>query len=100
MEKLITKIEDGATLRYRVWDQEWTEEAIEELRQDHGILFREDGFVPVMIRGRILTLGMEDDGELAFGPDAPRFLVNYAPALIDSLQEAVRLLNPEQGDEN
>ena len=43
MEKLITKIEDGATLRYRVWDQEWTEEAFEELWRDHGILFREDG---------------------------------------------------------
>ncbi len=92
MEKLITKIEDGATLRYRVWDQEWTEEAFEELWRDHGILFRADSFVPVMVRGRILALGIEDDGELAFGPDAPRFHVCYAPALIDSLQEAVRLL--------
>ena len=48
------------------------------------------------IRGTILTLGMEDDGEITFGPEAPRFHVAYAPALIGSLQEAVRLLTPEQ----
>ena len=95
MKKLITKIEDGATLRYRVWDQEWTEEAFEELWRDHVILFRADCFVPVMIRGRILALGIEDDGELAFGPDAPRFHVCYAPALIESLKDAVRILTPE-----
>ena len=92
MEKLITKIEDGATLRFRVWDQEWTDEAIAELREDHGVLFRADSVTAVMLRGTILALGMEDDGEITFGPEAPRFHVAYAPALIDSLQEAVRLL--------
>ena len=95
MEKLITRIEDDATLRYRVREQEWTEEALEELWRDHGILFREGSFVPVMVRGRILALGIEDDGELSFSPDAPRFHVCYAPALIESLEEAVRLLAPE-----
>ena len=101
MDKLITAREEGATRRFFVWDQEWTPEALEELRRDHGILFREDSVVPVMIRGKILVLGIEDDGVLSFGPDAPRFHVRWAPALTDELEEAVRLLQPpaENGED-
>lgn len=96
MEQLITRIEDGPYLRFRVWDQEWTEAAVEELHRDHGVFFSTDGVVPVMVRGRILVLGIEDDGVLTFGPDAPCFHVCYAPALIGSLEEAFRFLNPTQ----
>ena len=88
MDKLITAWEEGATRRFSVWDQEWTPEALEELRRDHGVIFREDSVVPVMIRGRILVLGIEDDGVLTFGPDAPRFHVSYAPSLAAELVEA------------
>ena len=95
MEHLITAWEEGATRRFSVWDQEWTPEALEELRRDHGILFRADSVVPVMIRGKILVLGIEDDGVLTFGPDAPRFHVHWAGALAAELAEAVDLLEPE-----
>ncbi len=88
MEKLITKIEDGAMVRFLVWDQEWTEAAIEELRRDHGVFFRPDSAVGVMVRGKILALGIEDDGALSFGPEAPRFHAAYAPGLAASLVEA------------
>ncbi len=88
MNKLITAWEEGATRRFSVWDQEWTPEAIEELRLDHGVFFRADGAVPVLVRGKILVLGIEDDGVLSFGPDAPRFHVSYAPALSACLTEA------------
>lgn len=101
MEKLITERCDGAIRRYIVYDQSWTEEALEELRRDHGILFRADSVVPVMIRGTILTLGIEDDGVLSFGPDSPCFHVCWAPALADTLNRAVELLSPpapERGD--
>lgn len=94
MEKLITERRDGAILRYSVYNQEWTEEALEELRREHGVLFRADGAVPVRIRGTILSLGIEDDGVLSFGPDSPRFHVCWAPALIDCLRKAVELLTP------
>ena len=92
MERLISAWEDGATRRFSVWDQEWTPEALEELRRDHGVLFREDIAVPVMIRGKILVLGIEDDGVLSFGPDAPRFHAAYAPALIAELTEAAAVV--------
>ncbi len=92
MEKLITVEESGATLRFRVWDQEWSEAAFEELRREHNVLFRADSVVPVLIRGKILTLGIEDDGVLIFGPEAPRFHVHWAPALAETLREAVEQL--------
>ncbi len=95
MDKLITAREEGATRRFFVWDQEWTPEALEELRRDHGILFREDSVVPVMIRGKILILGIEDDGVLSFGPDAPRFHAAYAGGLAAELAEAVSLLDSD-----
>jgi hypothetical protein len=41
-----------------------------------------------MLRGKILVLGIEDDGVLTFGPDAPRFHVAYAPALAAELLDA------------
>ena len=88
MEKLITAREEGATRRFSVWDQEWTPDALEELRRDHGVFFRADSAVPVMLRGKILVLGIEDDGVLTFGPDAPRFHVAYAPALAAELLDA------------
>ena len=88
MEKLITRIEDGATLRFLVYDQEWTPEALEELRREHGVYFRTDSAVAVMRRGKILALGIEDDGAISFGPEAPRFHVRYASALAESLREA------------
>ncbi len=34
MEKRITKIEEGAALRFLVYDQTWTPEALEELRRE------------------------------------------------------------------
>ena len=88
MNQLITAWEEGATRRFSVWDQEWTPEALEELRRDHGVFFRADSAVPVMLRGKILVLGIEDDGSLSFGPDAPRFHVAYAPALAAELLDA------------
>ena len=88
MNQLITAWEEGATRRFSVWDQEWTPEALEELRRDHGVFFRADSAVPVMLRGKILVLGIEDDGVLTFGPDAPRFHVDYAPALAAELLDA------------
>jgi hypothetical protein len=95
MEKLITAWEEGAVQRFSVWDQEWTPEALEELRRDHGVIFRADSVVPVMIRGTILSLGIEDDGVLTFGADVPRFHVNWAGGLAAELAEAVDLLNTE-----
>ena len=92
MEKLITAWEEGATRRFSVWDQEWTPEALEELRRDHGVIFRADSVVPVLVRGRILVLGIEDDGVLTFGADAPCFHVNWAGGLAAELAEAVELL--------
>ena len=89
MNQLITAWEEGATRRFSVWDQEWTPEALEELRRDHGVFFRADSAVPVMLRGKILVLGIEDDGVLSFGPDAPRFHAAYAPALAAELRDAV-----------
>ena len=88
MNQLITAWEEGATRRFSVWDQEWTPEALEELRRDHGVFFRADSAVPVMLRGKILVLGIEDDGVLTFGPDAPRFHVAYAPALAAELLDS------------
>ena len=101
MEKLITTWREGATRRFSVRDQEWTEAAIEELRREHNILFRQDSVVPLLLQGKILTIGIEDDGVLSFGPDAPRFHVRWAPALTDELEEAVRLLQPpaENGED-
>ena len=87
MEQLITRIEDGPYLRFLVWDQEWTEAAVEELRRDHGVFFSAEGVVPVMVRGRILVLGIEDDGVLTFGADAPRFHVNWAGGLAAELAD-------------
>ena len=49
MEKLITTEQDGAAVRYSVKGQEWTPEALEELRREHGILFRADGVVPLRL---------------------------------------------------
>ena len=92
MEKLITAREEGAVRRFYVWDQEWTPEALEELRRDHGILFRADSVVAVMVRGKILVLGMEDDGVLTFGPESPCFHVNWAGGLAAELAEALELL--------
>ena len=92
MDKLITAWEEGATRRFSVWDQEWTEAAFEELRREHNVLFRADSVVPVLIRGKILTLGIEDDGVLIFGPEAPSFHVHWAPALAETLAEAVEQL--------
>lgn len=94
MEKLITTEQDGAAVRYSVKGQEWTPEALEELRREHGILFRADGVVPLRIRGSMLRLGIEDDGVLFFSPDAPCFHVSYAPSLLRTLEEAVELLTP------
>ena len=94
MEKLITRIEDGATLRFLVYDQTWTPEALEELRREHGVYFRADSAVAVMVRGKILALGMEDDSVIRFGPDAPRFHVHYAAGLMESLRLASEALLP------
>ncbi|MBR3078177.1 MAG: hypothetical protein IKH07_09695 [Oscillospiraceae bacterium] len=88
MEKLITKIEDGAAERYLAYDQEWTEAALAELRREHGVFFRADSAVAVRVRGSILALGIEDDGCISFGPEAPRFHAAYAPALASELVEA------------
>ena len=88
MEKLITAWEDGPIRRFSVWDQEWTEEALAELRRDHGVFFRADSAVGVMVRGKILALGIEDDGVLSFGPEAPRFHTAYVPGLAACLVEA------------
>ena len=96
MEKLITKLENGAAEQYFVFDQEWTEAALEELWREHRILFRADSVVAVRIRGTVLTLGMEDDGVLTFGPEAPCFHRAYAPALIQELQQAAEALDAEQ----
>ena len=91
MEKLITAWEEGATRRFSVWDQEWTEEALEELRRDHGVIFRADSVVPVLVRGKALVLGIEDDGVLTFGPAAPCFHARWAPGLAAELVEAAAL---------
>ena len=89
MEKLITKIEDGAAERYLVFDQEWTPEALEELRREHGVYFRADSAVAVRLRGKMLALGIEDDGCISIGPEAPRFHVGYAAALAAELLDTV-----------
>ena len=94
MEKLITKMEDSATERFLVYDQTWTPEALEELREEHGVYFRADSAVAVMVRGKILALGMEDDGIISFGPEAPRFHVHYAAGLMESLRRAAEALLP------
>lgn len=94
MEKRITKIEEGAALRFLVYDQTWTPEALEELRREHGVYFRADSAVAVMVRGKILALGMEDDGVIRFGPEAPRFHVHYAAGLMESLRLASEALLP------
>jgi hypothetical protein len=94
VEKLITVTQKGAFVRYTVRGQDWSDAAIEELRRDYGILFRPDGVVPVLIRGSVLQLGIEDDGVLFFGPESPCFHVGYAPSLIRSLQEAILRLTP------
>lgn len=95
MEKWITAWEEGAVRRFSVWEQEWTPEALEELRRDHGIFFRADSAVPVMVRGKILVLGIEDDGVLTFGADAPRFHVNWAGGLAAELAEAAAYLETD-----
>ncbi|MBR6377260.1 MAG: hypothetical protein IKS05_05805 [Oscillospiraceae bacterium] len=97
MEQLITARQEGATQRYYVYDQEWTQKALEELWAEHGILFRADGVVPVMIRGSILTLGIEDDGVLSFGAESPSFHAAYAGALAALLEKAKELLTPPAG---
>ena len=89
MEKLITKFEDGAAERYLVFDQEWTPEALEELRREHGVYFRADSAVAVRLRGKMLALGIEDDGCISIGPEAPRFHVSYAAALAAELLDSV-----------
>ena len=94
MKKLITKIENSAAERYLVYDQEWTPEALEELRQEHGVFFRADSAVAVRVRGRILSLGIEDDGAICFGPESPSFHVRFAPALAGLLQDAADALLP------
>lgn len=88
MDKLITVREDGGTLRFLVYDQEWTREALEELRREHGVYFRPDSVVGVMRRGKLLRLGMEDDGTLSFGPESPCFHVHWARGLAAELEEA------------
>ena len=96
MDKLITKFEEGTALRFSVFDQTWTEAALEELWREHGVLFRADSVVPVLVRGKTLTLGIEDDGVLFFGPASPCFHVSWAPALIRTLTDAAERLRPEQ----
>ena len=88
MNQRVTVKEEAGFLRFYAWDQEWTEPALEELRRDHGVFFREGSAVAVMVRGSILALGIEDDGCITFGPEAPRFHVAYAPALAAELVEA------------
>ncbi len=89
MKKLITKNENGAAERYLVYDQEWTPEALEELRREHGVYFRADSAVAVRLRGNVIALGIEDDGCITIGPEAPRFHVRFAPALAAELLDAV-----------
>ncbi len=88
MEKLISRELEGETLCFRVRDQEWSQEAREELAREHGVLFFEDSVVPVLIRGKLLRLGTEDDGLLRFPPEAPRFHVRWAQGLARELEAA------------
>ncbi len=89
MEKRITKIENGAAERYLVSNQAWTAQALEELRREHGVYFRADSAVAVRLRGNVIALGIEDDGCISIGPEAPRFHVSYAAALAAELLETV-----------
>jgi len=97
MDRLITEKQEGSQLRYYVREQEWTPPALEELRRDYGVFFRESSAVAVMVRGSILALGIEDDGCITFGPEAPRFHVAYAPALAAELVEAAARTGQRNG---
>ena len=72
---------------YSAKDQEWSKKAKEELWNKHKIIMN-SGVVGVKVDKKLITLGIEDDGTVAFGDDSLCFNVYWVDSLIDALQEA------------
>ena len=92
MDQWIKKTEllDGEA--YTVRGQEWTEEALLELRTEHNIVLLPDSVTAVKIDGSMLTIGIEDDGTLFFRRNAPSFHAAWSGALIQELEEAASIV--------
>ena len=90
---------------FSVYDQWWSTEAIQELRDKHNIIFMSSGDAcqPVMIIPRdgetpAVAIGVEDDGTLYFrrngyGQYANSFDSSWIDFLIADLQEAKAKIN-------
>ena len=92
---------------FSVYDQWWSKEAIQELRDKHNIIFMSSGGAskPVMIIPRdgeapLVAIGVEDDGTLYFrrnsyGQYANSFDSSWIDSLIADLQAAKAKINGE-----
>ena len=60
--------EDEECLRIFADDQCWDEETLKQLKEEHGIFFMNggDGVSPVMVKGKMVFIGWEDDGQIGF----------------------------------
>ena len=91
---LISNVSEENEFILSVFGQEFTPEALKELQRDHGITFMSsgDGVTPVMVRGNMFAIGIEDDGNLFFNTHEDGSIdgihIMWLPSLIADLQRA------------
>lgn len=94
--------EEHGVLRYFAEDQAWDKKTLQQLRDNHNIVFMTsgNGCTPIMIIPRkhnnpLIAMGGEDDGQIFFHTHFGRFENTmdcyWIDSLIADLQEAKRI---------
>lgn len=93
--------DDEDCLRIIADDQCWDKETLKQLREEHNVIFMTngDGVHPIMIKGHLLVIGWEDDGQIGFDKSYGHFKHSFdkfwTPYLIADLKEAMKYANKE-----
>jgi len=66
MGKNIEILENAQRTLYCAKNQNWTDAAIKELREEHNIILRKDGCIALRDEGDMVQLSFEDDGCISF----------------------------------
>ena len=60
--------DDEGCLRIYAEDKRWDKETLKQLKEEYNIFFMSggDGISPVMLKGDMIFIGWEDDGQIGF----------------------------------
>ena len=90
---------DKDCLRIFADDQCWDDATLKQLKEEYNIIFmtNSDGAHPIMIKGKWLIIGWEDDGQIGFDKRYGRFTNSFdkfwVPYLIADLKEAAKYID-------